>query len=149
MPAKDKSSFYGIFQRILALEDEMTVIATKWKKVESFVHEKNLSSLNSMVEELRLDPCGGQGKGKGRDHAARVPREVCECRICTSPLLQQNSGVARCRVDLVELLSGVWGNVPPEVLVLPLPNDTSSDGSDDVELDFDDKGEGDNCKHGQ
>jgi hypothetical protein len=30
-----------------------------------------------------------------------------------------------------------------QVLVFPLPSDTSNEGSDDVELDFEDSGEGD------
>jgi hypothetical protein len=36
---KDKSGFNVVFQRLMVMEDQMTTISEKWKKVENFIHE--------------------------------------------------------------------------------------------------------------
>ncbi|XP_059474933.1 uncharacterized protein LOC132196369 [Neocloeon triangulifer] len=77
---KDKGGFYGVFQRLLTLEEHMTGISEKWKRVEGLVHEKNVSNLSKMVSQLRIDLCDNKGTKK-----------QCSCSICSSLLLKQLS----------------------------------------------------------
>ncbi|XP_065342515.1 uncharacterized protein LOC135941146 isoform X2 [Cloeon dipterum] len=95
---KDKSGFYLVFKKLLILEEHMTNISEKWKRVESFTHENKVNHLCKMASQLRIDLCANKGTKKH-----------CSCGPCASSLLrelsqlgisQQNNKVAKDKSSL-------------------------------------------------